>query len=935
MVSPPGCSCCVPAMTSQPLDVWDDAIRRHDRRIYLSVLALGIGPERAREIAQAAWTRLIEQHQRGALDEIELPGLAIRQARFLAFNELARNRVENRVLAAVPDPPSEPDVERVVGSRQEIERVLAALATCSPTAARCSGWSTRPRAAAPPRPPRRSGCRCSESARFCARPGTTSAARSPRRRHDARRSRALRDGPVRGRRHRARARHRRRHRRARDRRRRGPARSAAARCRRRGDVLPRVRRPRARRALRRVRRRRPARRLHRRARPRQQRARPDVRRARRRRQAGRAQGAGVHPVAGPRRARRVRARGQVPAAIPRFCASFQEDAGVHARYYLAQDLVVGEALDDRLETHWFSEAEIVGIARQVLDVLVYLQGLSPMVIHRDIKPANLLLRPDGTIAVVDFGAAHVHGMTVGTTAIGTFGYMPIEQLAGDVDATTDLYALGASLIHLLTRREPWRLLQDGLLADVPLNVSRALRAFLAKLVAPNPRDRFRSAADARTALDRLPGHRALERRPSERRPPERRALARWRLPRAAIVPAIIAAVVVVGAGSRAGWRVHQRTMARIHEASARAQAEAEAEAEAEQQLSRHEYHLAAGAPGTPQAALAEIMEDACRCTDNHCTEAVTHRLTAWGRDTSKSAEWLKPEAVKQVTRLSRQLSFCLARGLAGSLTDGIINLSGGPDKLVEMSHSGMLMTAVHDAVQAIGESCDINVVMSGQITSEVPGTLPRIRCDRALDLLLHPTGLDYEVRDAGIVRIAHRAELAAEHAARDDRARRGITADHLPPGRNVDLDFRQVPVRDLIHLLASAGGVEATLPDRLGTVTIHVTHLPWDRALVAILDASGLGYRYQDAGHRLRIAPIAEIDAELQRAAPHGFLEVRCTACTRFLVDGVDTPLPTKPLEISAGTHTIALFKSSNKTTWLIDIKPGATMQVGDPPFGD
>ena len=622
-------------------------------------------------------------------------------------------------------------------------------------------------------------------------------------------------------------------------------------------------------------------------------------------------------------------------AIPRFCASFQEDAGVHARYYLAQDLVVGEALDDRLETHWFSEAEIVGIARQVLDVLVYLQGLSPMVIHRDIKPANLLLRPDGTIAVVDFGAAHVHGMTVGTTAIGTFGYMPIEQLAGDVDATTDLYALGASLIHLLTRREPWRLLQDGLLADVPLNVSRALRAFLAKLVAPNPRDRFRSAADARTALDRLPGHRALERRPSERRPPERRALARWRLPRAAIVPAIIAAVVVVGAGSRAGWRVHQRTMARIHEASARAQAEAEAEAEAEQQLSRHEYHLAAGAPGTPQAALAEIMEDACRCTDNHCTEAVTHRLTAWGRDTSKSAEWLKPEAVKQVTRLSRQLSFCLARGLAGSLTDGIINLSGGPDKLVEMSHSGMLMTAVHDAVQAIGESCDINVVMSGQITSEVPGTLPRIRCDRALDLLLHPTGLDYEVRDAGIVRIAHRAELAAEHAARDDRARRGITADHLPPGRNVDLDFRQVPVRDLIHLLASAGGVEATLPDRLGTVTIHVTHLPWDRALVAILDASGLGYRYQDAGHRLRIAPIAEIDAELQRAAPHGFLEVRCTACTRFLVDGVDTPLPTKPLEISAGTHTIALFKSSNKTTWLIDIKPGATMQVGDPPFGD
>lgn len=134
MIAAPACSWGVHAMTSQPLDLWDDAVRRHDRRVYLSVLALGLMPERAREITQAAWTRLIEQHQRGALDEIELPGLAIRQARFLAFNELSRTRVENRVLAAVPDPPAAPDTERVVGSRQEIERVLAALATCSPTA---------------------------------------------------------------------------------------------------------------------------------------------------------------------------------------------------------------------------------------------------------------------------------------------------------------------------------------------------------------------------------------------------------------------------------------------------------------------------------------------------------------------------------------------------------------------------------------------------------------------------------------------------------------------------------------------------------------------------------------------------------------------------------------------------------------------------------
>ena len=51
-------------------DVWDDAIRRHDRRVYLSVLALGLTPDRAREVVQAAWTRLMEQHASGALVEL-------------------------------------------------------------------------------------------------------------------------------------------------------------------------------------------------------------------------------------------------------------------------------------------------------------------------------------------------------------------------------------------------------------------------------------------------------------------------------------------------------------------------------------------------------------------------------------------------------------------------------------------------------------------------------------------------------------------------------------------------------------------------------------------------------------------------------------------------------------------------------------------------
>lgn len=123
-------------MSIRQPELWDEAIRRHDHRVYLSVLALGLAPDRAREVSQAAWTRLMEKHAEGAFTELELPGLAIRQARFLALNEHARVKTEKRVLAAVPDEATSGDVEREVASRAQLGRVLAALETCSPMARR-------------------------------------------------------------------------------------------------------------------------------------------------------------------------------------------------------------------------------------------------------------------------------------------------------------------------------------------------------------------------------------------------------------------------------------------------------------------------------------------------------------------------------------------------------------------------------------------------------------------------------------------------------------------------------------------------------------------------------------------------------------------------------------------------------------------------------
>ena len=211
--------------------------------------------------------------------------------------------------------------------------------------------------------------------------------------------------------------------------------------------------------------------------------------------------------------------------IPKFVASFSEGSGVQTRLYLAQEFIDGSSLQTSLSDSWFDEDKIRAIAMQVLDILVYLQGLSPIVVHRDIKPANLIRREDGELVLVDFGAAHDPAETMGLTFAGTFGYMPVEQLAGTVDETTDVFALGQSLKHLLTRREPWKLTEPDALDAA--NVSLSLRAFLEKLTANNPAERFPGAAAAMVALKELGSGKLVKLAKSKQTEPKRGFVRRW------------------------------------------------------------------------------------------------------------------------------------------------------------------------------------------------------------------------------------------------------------------------------------------------------------------------------------------------------------------------------------------------------------------------
>jgi hypothetical protein len=199
--------------------------------------------------------------------------------------------------------------------------------------------------------------------------------------------------------------------------------------------------------------------------------------------------------------------------VPRFIASFTEGSGAALRFYLAYVYVEGLSLAEELQRHRYTEAEAVEVTRAVLRILTYLHALSPPVIHRDIKPANLLRQNNGAVVLVDFGSARdLSRTTQQATMVGTFGYMPREQLGGQVDATSDLYALGTTVLHLLTRQAPWELLDETgqLVFPRKLQVSSGFRRFLVRLTAPRRKERFPSAREALRALE-APGGSALPR----------------------------------------------------------------------------------------------------------------------------------------------------------------------------------------------------------------------------------------------------------------------------------------------------------------------------------------------------------------------------------------------------------------------------------------
>lgn len=153
----------------------------------------------------------------------------------------------------------------------------------------------------------------------------------------------------------------------------------------------------------------------------------------------------------------------------------------------------------------FTEKQVRQIAVDVLKILIYLHELNPPVLHRDIKPSNLILGEDEKIYLVDFGAVQDKAATEGATftVVGTYGYTPMEQFGGRAVPASDLYALGATLIHLLTGTTPADLPQRDLRIQFSdrVTLSPSFINWLEKLTEPAPERRFNTAQEAFEALN--------------------------------------------------------------------------------------------------------------------------------------------------------------------------------------------------------------------------------------------------------------------------------------------------------------------------------------------------------------------------------------------------------------------------------------------------
>lgn len=176
-------------------------------------------------------------------------------------------------------------------------------------------------------------------------------------------------------------------------------------------------------------------------------------------------------------------------------------------FLIVMDYIEGNPLDKRLkEMGAQNQDDVIEWSKQLCDVLGYLHSRKPPIIYRDMKPANVMLKPDGSVTLIDFGTAREFKDTsvADTTCLGTRGYAAPEQFGGQgqTDARTDIYCLGATMYHLLTGHNPSMYPYEmyPIRQWNPL-LSSGLEEIILKCTQQNPAARYQSCAELMYALE--------------------------------------------------------------------------------------------------------------------------------------------------------------------------------------------------------------------------------------------------------------------------------------------------------------------------------------------------------------------------------------------------------------------------------------------------
>jgi outer membrane protein assembly factor BamB/tRNA A-37 threonylcarbamoyl transferase component Bud32 len=196
-------------------------------------------------------------------------------------------------------------------------------------------------------------------------------------------------------------------------------------------------------------------------------------------------------------------------SIPKVYDFFEENS----RVYLVQELVPGQDMESILEetNGPMDEKRVISWAIQICDVLSYLHNHKPEpIVFRDMKPSNVLVTPDERIVLIDFGIARLLDPTQRKgTMIGTEGYAPPEQYRGTADPQGDIYALGATLHHLLTNSDP-RLETPFTFNERPIHrfnpsVSEEVEQAVSKALAYSMDERWSTTEEFKQALIQATG----------------------------------------------------------------------------------------------------------------------------------------------------------------------------------------------------------------------------------------------------------------------------------------------------------------------------------------------------------------------------------------------------------------------------------------------